>query len=114
MSARARGGILMLLFVLGCSQRPDGRLSREDFTAMMINFYLVEARISAMHTSDDSARKIFEVYERTYLKEHEIPDSVLRRTYEYYMAHPKDLESVYDTVIDSMSLREQRTTVVHH
>jgi len=37
-----------------------------------------------------------------------IPDSILKKTYSYYLAHPKELEQVYDAVIDTLVLRDQR------
>ena len=39
-----------------------------------------------------------------------LPDSSLKKTYQYYGDHPKEMEEVYDALIDSLSLREQRTT----
>jgi hypothetical protein len=38
-----------------------------------------------------------------------IPDSILKKTYAYYLAHPKELEQVYDAVIDTLMLRDKRT-----
>jgi hypothetical protein len=33
---------------------------------------------------------------------------VLKKTYAYYLAHPAELEKIYDSVIDTLALREQR------
>jgi hypothetical protein len=37
-----------------------------------------------------------------------LKDSVISKSYQYYLDHTTELESIYDAVIDSLSLREQR------
>jgi len=32
----------------------------------------------------------------------------MKQTYAYYLAHPKELEQVYDSVIDTLMVRDQR------
>jgi hypothetical protein len=37
-----------------------------------------------------------------------IPDSVFIESYNYYAAHPVELEKIYSVVVDSLNLREQK------
>lgn len=37
-----------------------------------------------------------------------MPDSVVRKTQQYYVDHPEQLEKIYDSVIDTLSLRQQK------
>lgn len=100
------------IIFLGCSskqERPIDVLTPEQMTALLIDVYVAEAVTENVPMLRDSSIKYFIPFEKKLLAEKHIPDSVLRRTYEYYVAHPKEFEKIYDVVIDSLTLREQRT-----
>lgn len=108
--------ILILLSVLfvGCSKSKDdiekqGVLNEQELSALLIDIYLAEAVADNLPLLKDSAIKFFVPFEQKLLKQKNIPDSVLAKTYTYYLAHPKEFEAVYEIVIDSLTLREQRT-----
>lgn len=94
-----------------CGEKEDeekrGILSQEQLSSLLIQIYLGEAVADNLPYMKDSAMKYFAPFERKLLKSKNISDSVLRKTYEYYIAHPRELEKVYDVVIDSLALKEQ-------
>jgi hypothetical protein len=102
--------IVILASMLSChtSERPKAVLSPEKLSAFLVDVYLAEAKVDAIPRVKDSTIKYFLPFEEKLLKQRGIPDSVLRSTYIYYVAHPKELEQIYDSVIDSLVLREQR------
>ena len=87
---------------------PQGILSKPQMVDWMIDIYLAEARTQLIPISRDSAYKLFAPYQDSLLYRKGISDSVLKESYKYYLEHPTDLETIYDNVIDSLSLREQR------
>lgn len=103
---------IILVAALGsCKQDKDEsqRLSDQEFSALLTEFYMAEARLSFVAASRDSAMKLFIPFESSYLKKHNISEDVLKNTYRYYLDHPAELGKVYDAVIDTLSLREHRT-----
>lgn len=103
-------GYLLLSTLVSCKteKEPQNILSKPQMVDWMIDIYLAEARMTALPVTRDSAYKIFVPYQDSLLQRKGIQDSVLRKSYQYYLEHPLELEAIYDTVIDSLSLREQR------
>jgi hypothetical protein len=100
----------LIVFSLNACQKdkkPEGVLDQRALTKVMLDVYLAEARLNVGLVPRDSAEKLFKPFEQKMLKSNALTDSTLRITYQYYLAHPKELEQVYDAVIDSLSLREQ-------
>ncbi len=103
--------LFLLLCFISCEKRekqPQGILSKAQMVDWMIDIYLVEARIQVLPIMRDSAYKIFLPYQDSLMRKKGLQDSVLRKSYQYYLEHPVEFEALYDTVIDSLSLREQR------
>ncbi len=102
--------ILLLSTVVSCKKekQPQGILSRPEMVDWMIDIYLAEARLQLMSLGHDSAYKLFVPFQDSLLRKKSLQDSVLKKSYQYYLDHPSELEVVYDAVIDSLSLREQR------
>jgi len=88
-------------------ERPKGVLPPAEISKLMVEFYLAESRMNAQGMGRDSAIDYFFPFEEKILKSYGIPDSTLRATYQYYIDRPEEFEKIYDSVIDSLSLREQ-------
>jgi len=104
--------ILLFFWCAACAgptQEAKGVLTKEELTTFLIEMYLAESKLDNIPIEKDSALKLFMPYEEKLMKKYNLADSTLRKTYQYYMDHPKEMEAVYDAVIDSLSLREQRT-----
>jgi Domain of unknown function (DUF4296) len=104
--------LLMLLSAIGsCTKetKPQGILSKAQMADWMLDIYLAESRVLQLSITRDSAYKIFLPYQDSLMRRKSVQDSVLKKSYEYYLSHPIEFETVYDIVIDSLSLREQRS-----
>jgi len=93
-------------------KRPEGVLSPEELSKLMVERYLAEARISGKNMVKDSAMKYFVPFEEKLKAKHGVSDSTMRITYQYYISHSGELEKIYDSVIDTLSLREQKERTV--
>lgn len=91
-------------------KKPEGLLNKQEMVALMVEVYLAEAKISVNNISRDSAAKLFGPFEESILAERGMVDSTLKANYSYYLQKPVELESILDAVIDTLNLREQRTT----
>lgn len=83
-------------------------LSREQMVGLMMEIYLAEARTSLIPTAKDSSYRLFLAHQDTLMHRRGVSDSTLRKAYAYYLEHPAELEAIYDAIIDSLSLKEQR------
>jgi hypothetical protein len=102
---------LIVLALSSCQKetRPKDVLAPEELSKLMVDLYLAEARMSGQNIIvKDSALKIFNPFEEKLKLKHGIGDSVLRKSYQYYIGHPEQLEKIYDSVIDTLNLREQK------
>lgn len=102
------GVIFLLLTSCQKEKLPSGVLDREQYAALLVDIYLAEARVNGLGMMRDSAAAYYFPIEEGILKSHGLPDSVVSRTYQYYIDHPIELEQVYIAVVDTLSLREQR------
>jgi len=100
--------LLTILFSCQKEKRPEGIMSREEMAAVMVDIYLAEARLNGSLMVRDSARRVFRPFEDKLLTQKGVNDSILKKSYMYYLDHSSELEKIYDSVIDTLSLREQR------
>lgn len=100
--------IVFLLSSCQKQERPKGVLGQEEFARMLMDFYLVEARLSMVTPSRDSAMKLFVPFEDSLMRKFNVTEESMKKTYYWYLEHPEELGQVYDRVIDSLSIREHR------
>jgi len=103
-----RTGIIMLFFfALGCQSSSQEVMYQDKMAECLIEFHLAEARMQGANLATDKAQQYFLPKEKELLAKYN-GDSLFLRSYQYYLLHPKELEAIYDRVIDSLSLREVR------
>lgn len=103
--------VILLLLPLSCKKEeklPPGVMTREEMVRWMIPIYLAEAKTQLLNLNKDSAYRIFLPLQDSLKRSRGISDSVMVKSYQYYLDHSAELELVYDAVIDSLSLREQK------
>lgn len=112
LSVRSRLHVTILagLIMVSCGKEKDEKppLSRDQMVSVMMEIYLAEARMSVFPVDRDSAYRLFVPFQDSLLAKRGIADSTLRKAYDYYLQHPAQLEEIYDAMIDSLTLREQR------
>ena len=89
--------------------RPEGVMSQAEVAQLITEIYIAEAKMDNMPIPHDSAQKLFTPFEEAFLKKKKLNDTILKVTYRYYIEHPKELEKVYEVVIDSLALQEQKS-----
>ena len=108
--------IFLLVGIGSCSspKKPQDVLTQPQLAALLVDIYMAEAKLDKLAIAKDSSIRFFIPFEQKILQAKGIPDSILRKTYSYYLANPKELERVYDSVIDTLALREQVLTTGQH
>jgi hypothetical protein len=100
-----------MFLVLACAREkvPAGVLSEPEMVAVLTDIYLTEEK--ARHAiASDSVKQVFPKFEAKIFEKAGTQDSVFRKSLEYYLAHPKQLENIYTALIDSLNLKAQSTS----
>jgi len=93
--------------VVSCEENSndDHILTHEQMVAYLIDLHLTEAKIQNLRIPRDSATHLFMLYKPKLLEAHHFEDTVLVISYNYYLRHPKEMEEIYTSVVDSLTLR---------
>jgi hypothetical protein len=77
--------------------------------AVLNALYITEAKISSMPVNRDSSLRIFDYFGTKTFDSLGVADSVFKKSFNYYLDRPKEMEEIYAVLIDSLNLREQRS-----
>jgi hypothetical protein len=104
---------LVLLFAAACQRpeepaRPAQLLTKEQMVVLLADLHVLEAQVENSRLSNDSARALYLAQQKELIWRREIDDSVFYRSYRYYSIHGKDLDEIYNVVLDTLSQREYR------
>jgi hypothetical protein len=108
----AGGMALLMAWCLACStpeRKPDGLLSPEEMRVILRDIYIVEDKITRMQVGVDSSAQMMYVFKEMVLEKHKVSDSIFTASYDYYVDHPKELELIYSSLVDSLQLEEERS-----
>lgn len=107
--------IRVLLFLAGfgivfsCGERkPKGILSKAEMVQIMQELYIAEEKVNHLGLSRDSAKMVAEVMDIKVFDRAGANDSIFRKSFDYYMERPKEMELIYTALVDTLQLREQR------
>ncbi|RSK48863.1 DUF4296 domain-containing protein [Hymenobacter rigui] len=115
-SFRAGSWLCALALLVTACQKPEEvpvpaqLIPRDKMVSLLVELHLLEARTDAAILPQDSARALFRQQQKDVYWRYEVTDSAFVQSYRYYAIHDKDLDEIYSTVVDSLSLREARLT----
>ena len=102
--------ILFFTFIfLSCLKKnevPQGVLPIPKMAHILLEIHLAESKVNSFRlTTMDSVASLYKTYEIHIFKKHKITDSLYRKSYSFYVAHPELMDQVYGIVVDSLSSR---------
>jgi hypothetical protein len=77
---------------------------------IMEELYIAEEKINQLALSGDSSRRVFSIMQSRLFENAGVTDTVFRKSFDYYMERPKELELIYTALVDTLQLREQRAS----
>lgn len=107
-------GVLVILFSCfscGENEKEETLLTQSQMVKALTEIYLSEQKVNRFGLARDSAEQIFESFKPVIFEKIGTSDSIFKRSFDYYMDHPKEMEMIYTAVVDSLSLMEQRIQV---
>lgn len=98
---------LIMLTAIACQNKGDNGdiMSKESMVRHLIDLHIAEAEVQNLRLKRDSTEKVFKIYEKYLLDKNDLTDSIFIRSYNYYLKHPEEMESIYEAVVDSISVR---------
>ncbi|MEQ8927789.1 MAG: DUF4296 domain-containing protein [Fulvivirga sp.] len=103
--------LLISVFFLSCNsdEKPEDIISHEQMIVILLDVYEAEAKLAELKLNRDTTIQIFKTYEQFIYDKHGIDESVYKKSLTYYYDHPDKLEKIYETMLDSLALRESKT-----
>ena len=103
--------LLLVTFgaVFSCAERkPEGILSKAEMVQVMEELYVAEEKVNYLALSRDSAKMVAKVMAVKVFERADVNDSIFKKSFDYYMERPKEMELIYTALVDTLQLREQR------
>lgn len=100
--------LLGLLVSCNKSARPEGVLPPTDMVKTLTEIYVAEEKVNRLGLVRDSGEKVFDSLRARIFRNMSYPDSVFKRSLDYYTDRPKEMQDIYTALVDSLQLREQR------
>lgn len=100
--------ICFIGFVSCKDDRPKGILSEDKMTAILIDIYLGEGKVTRLNLKRDSSLIVFKLYEQKIYEKHQVDREAYEKSMSYYYDHPDEMEVIYDAVMDSLNMKEQQ------
>lgn len=115
-SLRYYTGTCLLIAALAClascaQKKPEGILSKQEMLHTMGKIYIAEEKVNRLTLKRDSAEDVFVALKRRIFEDAGLTDSIFKRSFDYYMEHPQEMEAIYMALVDTLQLREQRAPI---
>ena len=101
--------VVSVLLFQSCARReevvPKEIISPDSMVAILVDVHLAEATASMNRINDIQRFSAPELYPVIY-KSHHTDSITFRKSFDYYLDHPKKLDKIYEQVISELSRRE--------
>jgi hypothetical protein len=84
---------------------PKDIISPDSMVAIMVDVHLAEAVANVNRVNDEQRFSAGELYPIIF-KTHRIDSATFRKSFDYYLEHPKKFDKIYDEIINELSRRE--------
>ncbi|HEY8511405.1 MAG TPA: DUF4296 domain-containing protein [Cyclobacteriaceae bacterium] len=105
--------VVGILGILSCEKQRQPRdiMSQDKMVQTLRSLYIAEEHVSRLGLRPDSARKFFARMEDRLFEDAGITREEFIRSFDYYVNHPDEWESVFSALVDSLNLQEQRLSL---
>jgi hypothetical protein len=103
-----------ILFSCAGEKKSSGILTHDQMVEVLTDIYVAEQKTSKLSLGTDSSLVVFERLKGKVFQKTGISDSIFKKSYEYYVDRPVELEHIYTALVDSLSLQEQRLDITSY
>jgi hypothetical protein len=108
--------ILFCLVLLSCGQTdtkiPAHLLPEEKMVRILADIHTAEARIENVYIYPDTSQMIFNHQKRLILDNYQVTEEEFRETYQFYLDNLRQMDRLYEIIIDTLSVRESKVPAV--
>lgn len=106
-------GLMISAGLVSCGgdEPPEGILSKKQMVRILSEIYLAEDKTTRLSLQRDSSLQVFDTLQSKIFKKMSTSDTVFKKSLDYYWNRPEEMEQIYEILIDSLNLREQRTSL---
>ncbi len=100
-----------LLLFSGCkndNELPEGIVSEAKMVELLEEIFMAENRLVNLKLNRDTTIAIFETYEQLIFEKHQIDPEQYKASLTYYYDHTDKLEAIYETLLDSLNVKESK------
>jgi predicted secreted protein len=89
-------------------KKPSGIIPSKKMTSILIDLHLAEALVlESRYHSEDTAKVEYAKLEKDVFKKHQTDSVTYAKSYQYYAEDVVELNKIYNTVVDTLSQREE-------
>ena len=94
--------------MISCQNNTEqGIIPKDKMVDILIDMHISEKAISELSYEKDTLKALFKMKELEIFDKHLVTEEMYRRSYSHYFFNPKELDNIYQVVIDSLSLYQQ-------
>jgi hypothetical protein len=100
---------ISLLLLVSCAKNktPEGILDEDKMVELLVDIHMAEGLVSTFPIHYDSSKVLYPLFEKEIFEKHQVPDSVFRKSLEYYMRDARIMDRLYARTIDSLHVIEK-------
>ena len=102
--------VLVALAMLAACAKGAGDgdiLSKQQMVKVMQELYIADEKVNHMGLPHDSAKQIATQLHSRVFENAALTDSIFKKSFDYYMERPQEMEIIYAALVDTLHLREQ-------
>lgn len=104
--------ILFCLSLLGCQRqndkKPENLIPESKLVPILADIHMAEALIETNVIYPDTALMVFTKEQREIFKKYGVTQGEFKKTYRYYLRNLTAMDALYESVVDTLSLRETK------
>ncbi len=99
---------IIFLLLLGCNysekeKLPENIIPEKQLIPILVDIHFADATLSVLHFDKKNDRYKPENYYNIVLKKHGVDRKIFDKSIEYYSKNPKELDIIYDKVLNEFS-----------
>ena len=87
---------------------PKEIISPDSMAALLIDIHIAEAAANVTRINDVQKFSAYDLYPMIF-KTHHTDSTAFRKSFDYYLQHPRKLDKIYEQVLNELSRRESET-----
>ncbi len=101
----------MALFSCKEQRIPKDVLTVDVMASILIDIHLAEGKIDVLKLHGDTARLVFNYFEKQVFEKHRVDRDSYKKSFEYHLDNMKTMDEIYSRVVDSLNVRKQVTRI---